>query len=391
MHRRTRIALFAADTNGFVKPMAMGLARMLVSVGASVDIVWDGLDRLRALPRPMPWPRAPRAALRRLARRTLIDAPTVAAFAARFRRYDAVVVVNSVPEAFFRSFFCDQMLRSLLPHTPIVLYDVFYLPTRGHWWKWLRDGNPEAGIPAADQWGMQRYDWYLCASVVSEVPMRPAPQPCSIVGLNLDDGTLYPAHQGKFVALIDFAQKHHERERALQVAACEATDTPYIALAGRYSIAEIRQIYRRCSAYFVGFRESFGIPICELQACGSYVFLARAHWAPSHWLKPDLSVDGPGTLSSNFVVYDNDEAQLIDALRRVKATYDAQHVVTTFQQSHPQFFWGNLDAARDFRDKIRAGEIHSRSHEAYAAMPVTDYRGRFSANLELTRPPDGKP
>jgi hypothetical protein len=119
--------------------------------------------------------------------------------------------------------------------------------------------------------GLNRYDWYLVVSVLSECPIPQGPQPYSLVGLNLNDGTLNPQPKGEFRALIDFAQPGHENERSIQIAACERTRTPYTVLEGSYSLEEIREIYRQSSIYFVAHRESFGIPICEVQACGSYV------------------------------------------------------------------------------------------------------------------------
>jgi hypothetical protein len=383
--RNPRIAILGEDRPGFVKPMAEGLRRLVAAAGAETDLFPDGLKQLRRL-RPY-WPYHN---VRGLARYVLKDWPQWARFLARYRPYDALVIVNSLPEVFLRSFFDDARVRALLPDTPLILYDAFYLPTRGHWWRWLRDGYPEAGIPQGGQWGMERYDWYLCASAGSEMPMPDGPQPYSLVGLDLNDGTLYPEQHGEFVALIDFAQPYHERERALQIAACEETGTPYIALEGRYSQAEIRKIYRRCSVYFVGFRESFGVPICELQACGSYVFLAHAHWAPSHWVKRDLSDEGPGQLSPNFIVYDNNKKQLVAALRRVRAHYAPEQVVRTFRQWHPQLFHGDLAAMHGWLARLRSGEIHSRSHEAYARMAATDYRGVYSRQMDLIRD-DGEP
>ena len=134
---------------------------------------------------------------------------------------------------------------------------------------------------------------------------------CSVIGLDLDDGSLRPTPKDDFLALIDFERPSEMKERATQIAALEETKTPYVVLNGRYSISEIRKIYRQCSLYFVAFRESFGLPICELQACGAYVFTPYADWCPSHWIKPDLSAPGPGLLSPNFVVYDGDKDRLV--------------------------------------------------------------------------------
>jgi hypothetical protein len=55
-------------------------------------------------------------------------------------------------------------------------------------------------------------DWYLVLSVVSEYPIPRGPQPYSLVGLNLDDGSLSHQPHGEFRALIYFAQPGHENE-----------------------------------------------------------------------------------------------------------------------------------------------------------------------------------
>jgi hypothetical protein len=267
-----------------------------------------------------------------------------------------------------QGFLADDLLRGELQSTPIVLYDLVYLPTRGSWMDHLRDGCPQMGIPDGGHFGMERYDWYLCASVVSEYPMPNGIQPYFHVGLNLDDGTLFPDQRGQFVALLDFPRKEHIEERNVQIEALRATDTPFIELKGKYKISEIRRIYRQCAMYFLSFRESFGLPIVELQACGAKVFTPYADWCPSHWIKSDLRIPGAGRLPSNFVVYDNSKDFLISEIQRLRASFDPNAVRRQLLVDHPELYVGNTESLSDFIRALKAGDIHSASHKKHKTL-----------------------
>jgi hypothetical protein len=280
----------------------------------------------------------------------------------RLRDFDVIVVITSLPSAFVRSLSGVELIRKLLSDKPIVSYSQYYLPTRGLWGRTLLEKG---------HYGMERYDWYFANSVVSECPMPKGHQPYSRIGINLDDGSLFPERKDEFVALIDFEQPDHIRERVIQIEALEETGTKYIVLNGHYTISEIRKIYRKCSIYFVAHRESFGLPICELQACGSYVFTPYADWCPSHWIKEDLSVPGPGKLSPNFVVYDNNKDKLKLEVNRIENSYDPMVVFDTFMHHHPHFFYGDIDELKRFVKMIQSGEINSRSHDNYFDIMAT--------------------
>ena len=368
-----KVAILANSSPGHIKPMAEGLHRMLSRIGVDSTVLFDGLDELGQLTDAFgPYIRAngtdTRSVVRRIVAYAVRDAPRTRRFIERLRPFTVVVVVQTVPQAFRTAFFNDRMVRALLPDTPIVLYDVFYLPTRGPWGRWLKEGKPDRGIPVGGNWGLERYDWYLCASVVSEVPMPRGPQPVSIIGLDLDDGTLYPEQNNEFVALLDFEHPPDMLERAVQIEACEETRTKYAVLNGNYSISAIRRIYRRTSAYFVAMRESFGLPICELQLCGSYVVTPYSNWCPSHWRKPDVYAEGAGELSPNFIVYQNDKNCLVRELQRLKANHDPGAVIANFRRYHPQFAAGNEEQLEDFVRKVRDGAITSQSHREYAGI-----------------------
>jgi len=356
--------------------MAEGLQRMFSRAGVNSSIFVEGLADLERLPDTFHryirenGPGSVRIA-RRIARYLLIEAPALYRLVRKLQRFDVIVVVNSIPKAFMRSFFKDATLRGLVPHVPIVLYSLFYLPTRGLWNTWLQHGNPKRGVPSGGNWALERYDWYLCASDVSDTAMPPGPQPYTVVGLDLDDRTLFPEPKEDFVALIDFECPEYMAERAVQIQACEQSHTKYIVLNGRYSINRIRSIYRKTSAYFPAMRESFGLPICELQACGSNILTPYARWCPSHTLKANCHVDGLGQLPPNFIVYDNDVATLVAELHRLRQTANPLQVVSDFRQCHPQFFSGDDEAVSDFVAKVRDGIITSRSHIDNVERPVT--------------------
>jgi glycosyltransferase involved in cell wall biosynthesis len=114
-------------------------------------------------------------------------------------------------------------------------------------------------------------------------------------------------------------------------------------------------------------RESFGLPICELQACGAFVAAPYSNWTPSHWIK-NVRMPGAGTLTPNFIVYDNDLEKLKQEIERIKSNYDAANVRETFLREQPSFFYGNLDALQTFIDGVAAGTIHSHLHKDHTEI-----------------------
>ncbi len=342
---------------------------MLGRVGAEGRVLYDGLDALAGLTsRPdlrstVGLQTAGKNALRHL----LQTRPARRRFLNHLRACDVVVVVDGLPHPFRRDGLRIEDLRLEIPDKPIVLFDLFYLATRGPWAKWIRDGNPGLGLPPGG-FGLERFDWYLSASVVSEFPMPRAPQPLSIIGVDLDDGTLRVEPRDEFRALIDFEHPRDIHERALQILACEQTGTKFSVLNGDYSIERIREQYRKSSIFFLAMRESFGLPICEAQACGALIFTPHSDWQPAHWIKSDHGTPGPGTLSPNFIVYEDDLESLKREVLLRKAAYDPNQVFQTFLEHHPQYFRGDLDALRDFLTRVTTGEIHARRHEEHAGL-----------------------
>jgi hypothetical protein len=400
-----RLAILADNRASFVKPTAEGLHRMLARLGVESTLFYDGIDRVR----PIPFNRR-QPTIGTLARHAAAYLGKQRSFVALMRelaRYDAIIVVLNLPSSFMTGFFRDRAIRRLLPRTPIINYDLHYLLTCPEWVPWLRHGpaprNSPTVAPAPPPSGsappptvpcslstvpssgggiqmpgtgghrlLDRYDWYLLASASAPQALPPEPprQPISLIGLDLDDGTLRPDPKPEFVALVDFVREGQgvDAERAVQLEALRRTNTKYITLEGRYSIEDIRAIYRRCALYFVAWLESFGLPICELQACGAYVATPYPEWVRGHWIKPDLHQPGPGTLSPNFIVYRNDVDLLCREIERVKAEYDPKHVFDTFLEFQPQLFRGDTAELQRFLTALAEGRINSRSHYDYRGL-----------------------
>jgi hypothetical protein len=276
-------------------------------------------------------------------------------------------VVGHLPSAFFGDHTVEA-LREVVPHTPVVLYDLVYLPTRGNWLKYLKEGNPQYWIPRGGNPGMERYDWYLATSIVSLYPLLRIPQPCSNIGIRIADESLFPNQGSEFRALLDFERPGHMHERAVQVQALHELGIRYTVLTGSYDLGAIREIYRQTSIYFVAHLESFGLPICELQACGAKVFTPYSLWCPSHWIKDDLFVPGPGRLNANFVVYDNDVQVLKQRICEVRNTFDARGNVEEFVRANPALANGDMEQLRLFLERLASGKITSRSHLEYERL-----------------------
>lgn len=342
--------------------------------GVEARVHYDGLTRL-SMPTSMDWSsiRSTAGTAARLARNRQV----LRRFAAELRGMDLIVVVAAVPGSFSRGSLMNiESLRGMVPSVPIVNYDLHYLPTIDKWAAAMLRGE-ESGLTAQDmEWtargsfGMERYDWYLMASVVSEIAMPPGPHPYTLIGIDINDGSLYPAQKGKVRALVDFAQnrKNYPSYRTMQIAALEQTGVPYEVLEHELSMSDIRALYRRTSIFLLASRESFGLPICELQACGSLIFSPHADWPGAHWIKEDLRVPGPGWHSPNFRIYNNCFDDLVGQIEEVQRSPDPAAVRRTFEEYHPQLLRGNTDALGGFLEMVQDGTIHSSLHQRHAGV-----------------------
>ena len=349
---------------------------MARACGATAEVHADGLDAL-AMPQAVDASSARSvvgSSLRMIRHRGMFDG-----LVERVSESDAIVIVAHVPMSFARGTLRNiECLRNQLPWIPLVNYAHYYLPTVDKWGAAMLRGV-NTGLTEKDRrnfrrgcFGMDRYDWYLVASVASEIPLPPGPQPYSLVGVDIDDGSLFPEQNGEARALIDFAQNriNYPSFRRAQIAALERTGIPYRILEGQYSRAEIREIYRHTAMFFLAHRESFGLSICELQACGATIFTPRSEWAGAHWIKDDLTLPGPGRLSPNFCVYDDDIGKLTEQLEIVRSSFDAVQNLRTFKEFHPQLYRGDTKALTDFLNRVEDRSINGATHRDHASIGV---------------------
>ena len=367
-----KIAIMADTADNFVKPRAEGLNRMLTQMGVSSTVFYDGLF---FLDHKVPETKIRFSGAKELVKSVIhaVNPPLKARFNARWKElagYDLMVVVETVPTAYL-TYHLQRVeeVRARFPEMPIVLYSSIYLSTIGEWVRFLKKGNDYHGfIKGAGHYGLERFDWYLIGSATTELPMPKGFQPLTVIGCDLNDGTLFPEQGGKFQALIDFERPNHMAERAIQILALEKTKTDYTVLHGRYPMSEIRKIYRQSSIYFLAHLEAFGLPIAEVQAGGGKVYTPYSKWAWAHYHKPDLTVRGPGTLSENFVVYNNDLDELCAKIEADKKAFDPQQNLERFRREDGKFLDGDMDQLKAFVEQVKNGTIHSRLHKEHEKL-----------------------
>jgi hypothetical protein len=160
-----RVDILVNEKAGYLLPMAEGLVRMLENVGAEPRIHLDGLAHLmRALSIDFSTPRSFVGSTTKL----VGNRREFSSFVERLRGTDVIIVVSAPPVAFSPSVYPNiEELRRILPDTPIVNYDLHYLPMLYSWAKLiLRDEHTKLGPEHLQffkkgKFGLERYDWYL--------------------------------------------------------------------------------------------------------------------------------------------------------------------------------------------------------------------------------------
>lgn len=362
-----KVAILADSRPGFVMPMAVGLKKMLGALDVPADIFSSGLDVLNVgiQSKLTSWLKNIVKAGLNFFRSDYYSIPNKISpidldeFEKNIVGYTFVVVVCNIPNAFLRDQFVGiERIRKTAP-IPIVLYQNYYLATRGGW---------AHEIVSNKGFGLERYDWYFAASLISEYPLSREDHPCSLIGHDLRSGSLSVEPNKPFRVLLDFKRRGFERYRQLQIQALEETGIEYAELSGRYSPNEINALYRTHSALFLSFRESFGLPIVENQLCGNYIFTPFCNWAPSHYIDKSVYSAGEGKLGSNFIVYDNDLDKLKSLLLECQNIYSAEVNFDNFRAEYPTLYRGDLIALSEFITQLEGGKIDANTHSAHKAL-----------------------
>jgi hypothetical protein len=202
---------------------------------------------------------------------------------------------------------------------------------------------------------------------VSEIPVKKISWPISVIGGNFTNQYLKPK-QKEFRALIDFKRNKYLAERKIQIKILKKLNIPFTILSKKYKHSEICKIYSEHSIYFLAHRESFGLPIVELQNCGCYIFTPYKRWAPSHYINKGIYSRGEGNLNSNFIIYNNDPLLLEKKIKEIKFSYSAKKVVNQFIKKNNNFHKGNKNALRTFIKKLKSNKINYSSHQNYKKL-----------------------
>lgn len=361
-----KFVIFADKSYNYVRPIADGLSNKLINLGHESLILYNGLYWLHRL-------NLLSVLLADIVRffKNLVGSSNHLyiyrfwvlltfnnkKFRQSLRECDAIIVVCNCPSCFYKNIIVRVEELRANYHKPIVVYDFHFLPNQG-WYKIIKEKNP-------DNFGLERFDWYLLISIVTEFAIpREIPQIYSLVGMDVRSDNLKP-QQKEFKVLLDFPRQNRNEERELVKSVLNELNIEYIELSGKYTTDQIREIYRSCDVYFPSVRESFGLPIVELQLCGCVVCVPSASWLPAHFVNKDPYVYGIGNLGKNFFCYGNRIGlkKILTELKESKINKDI--IINNFKEEYPLYYSIDENALNDFINKIRTGEISENTHQSF--------------------------
>lgn len=265
---------------------------------------------------------------------------------ASLKNKDAIIICDWTPNGFYRFTYNIEKLKEIIKNVPILYYAVQFLENSPTIIEKLTSGNHAL---------KNRYDWHLTVSSVTELRGTPAP-PWNQIGMYLKSTGLKPVIKKEFLAIVDFLRPGYENYRESQIRVLKDLNIKYISLEKKYSLEEIREIYKQSAINFIQFPEAFGLPIAECLACGSYIGTPDSAWPMAWRLDEKLEVHGPGTLPACFLVYSGEE-DLKQQLKVIRDNYNLkdspQHVFEIFFENYPTFYEGHMESLKDVLMRIK--------------------------------------
>lgn len=346
-----RIALITSRNNGSPKILAETLNSFLIKQDIRSKIFYSdrALNRLYSL-REIPQKKI----IWLLSKISSIFQDTI--MIKELRKFDAIILCGTTPFAFYKDSYNIKKLRQLVPEVPILYYAVQYLGNSPTLMEKL-SGNLEDLL--------SKFDWHLSVSEITEIRQKPK-YPWSQIGLYLEETDLSPSPKNEFSALVDFEQPGYEKFRQDQIETLEELGISFHALEGKYSISEIRKLYKQASIYFMQSKEAFGLPIAECLACGTYIFTADSSWPMSWRLDENVEIHGPGSLPKCFILYQGRE----DLKNKVVSIRDGYDLVQTpkkvfeeFIRYYPTFYYGNRSSLKGILSLIENGVMQNNSYD----------------------------
>jgi hypothetical protein len=364
-----RIAILSDDSYSYSKPMAISLNKMFNQLNIKNKIFYNGTKGLNYKKKKNLFEYS-KELIKIIINFFVEDKYIIPSFRdllilkKKLTKFDAIIICAHIPASLAKNYYQGiYFLRKYLK-IPIINYDLHFLATmEGK--KFIKMLNTES------RWGgfsgFDRFDYYLTASNISENPVKKIFWPVSIIGGNFTNKYLQ-AKQKKFIALIDFKRKNYLAERKMQIEILKKLNIPYTILSKKYEHSKIYKIYSKHSIYFLAHRESFGLPIVELQNCGCYIFTPYKKWAPSHYINKSIYSRGEGNLSKNFIIYNNDPLLLEKKIKKIKSNYLAKKVIYVFKKKNGNLYKGNLKILDSVIKKIKTGKINYNSHLKYKEL-----------------------
>lgn len=327
-HKLLNIAIVTRGGNGSPLILARSLKAQLEEIGVNAEISED----INVLNRLVSY-KDSGLSLHYWLKKILFNYISDRKILNRLKAMDAVIISECTPNGFWKRLYNIEKLKAIVKK-PVLFYEVYYLGNAPTQIEVLQSNNDPL---------LERYDGHIFVSPVTELRWQDKSN-AFCIGLLARTWNLKPLPKQRLVALVDFVQPGYEQFRIEQIQALQKAGIDYISLERRYSIEEIRNIYRDVSIFFVQFPEAFGLPILECLCTGAQIFTPDSAWPMSWRLDESPEVHGKGILPECFTVYD-DEADLSHKLMLYKKNFDSVEtplqVNTIFKNYYPTFYDGN--------------------------------------------------
>lgn len=263
------------------------------------------------------------------------------------KQSDAIVISECIPNAFWKRLYHVEKLKTIIKK-PVFIYEVYCLGNAPTQLEKLEYNNDAL---------MERYTGHLFVSPVTEIKEQNLSINAFCIGIDAKSWNLQPSVKKELLALVDFAQPGFENYRDTQISQLSKAGIPFITLEKRYTIEEIRNIYRQVSIYFMQSSEAFGLPLLECLCAGAQIFTPDSGWPMSWRLDENPEVHGPGTLPKCFKVYSGEE-DLLKKLFEFKENFNPVdtplHLFNEFLKIYPTFYTGNSIELKRFIDFIKS-------------------------------------
>ena len=261
------------------------------------------------------------------------------------QQYDAIVLSECYPNAFWKNYLAIEEFKKIYEGALISYTDGPLDAAPLHKIKHLDKDDYDESV----------YDFNLFVTDTLEIKTRVHDKQ-AVAGICIaQNAALRPQQKKEFIAVVDFAQPGYEAYREQQIRVLRKTGIKTIVLDGTYPIQTIREIYREAAIFFLSFPETFGLPIAECLACGTYVCTPDSAW-PMAWRLDAAPLSwAPGVLPDCFRVYQN-ETELENMLLGLRAEYDLVKtplaVFNRFKEYYPRFYNGDEQALKNMLEQL---------------------------------------